>query len=97
MFHKFVVNHKNEIYQETRPLGDEQQDWTQMVTATRQDDGAWFFEAAIPLKYLELKDGEIVFNLLRYRPDANGTAAFSWGLIPLEDYMDPKWFGSLML
>jgi len=73
-----------------------QQNW-RIFTATGKVKGAWFFEAAIPLKYLKLKDGEIAFNVLRYRPEPTGTKAFSWSLIPLENYLEPKWFGVIVL
>ena len=93
-FHKFVIDHENRTYQETRPLTRKREKW-QVRSATRQVKGAWVFEIAIPLKYLKLKNGEIAFNLLRYRPSSTGMEACSWGLIPLEDYMEPKYFGSL--
>ena len=93
-FHKFVIDWENAVYQETRPLERERENW-EIVSAVSQGSDAWFFEVAVPLRYLELKDGEMAFNMLRYRPEPSGTAAFSWSLIPLEDYMDPKWFGTI--
>ena len=95
-FHKFVINAENTVYQETLPPGREQQRW-KIVSATTRGKEVWFVEMAIPLRYLELKDGKMAFNLLRYRPEPSGVAAFSWSLIPLWDYMDPKWFGWLIL
>jgi len=49
------------------------------------------------LKYLKIENGEIAFNLLRYRPEASGTKAFSWSLIPEESYREPKWFGTMVI
>jgi hypothetical protein len=92
--HKFVINFENTIYQETRPPGVEQENW-RVTTATSQTDGVWFLEMAIPLRYVKLSDGAIAFNLLRYRPGPTGIGAFTWSLIPLEDYLDPQWFGTI--
>jgi Carbohydrate family 9 binding domain-like/F5/8 type C domain len=95
-FHKFVINHENEIYQENRPINEKQIKW-KIKSATSKGKKAWYFEAAVPLKYLKLKNGEMIFNMLRYRPETTGVKAFTWSLIPLEDYMNPKWFGIIKL
>ncbi len=95
-FHKFVINHLNEMYEENRPITEKQVKW-RIQKATSKGKNAWYFEAAVPLKYLKLKDGEILFNMLRYRPETTGVKASSWSLIPLEDYLNPKWFGTLKL
>lgn len=93
-FHKFVINNQNKIYQETRPLQNRQEQW-KISSSTGKNKNEWTFEAAIPLKYLKLKNGEIAFNLLRYRPDQSGMQAITWSPIPVRDYLDPKWFGSI--
>jgi len=95
-FHKFVINYKNEVYQASFPHNRKQSKWL-IATATSRTKNEWIIEMEIPLKYLKLKGGEMAFNLLRYRPDASGTPAFSWSLIPIYSYCDPKWFGSIIL
>jgi hypothetical protein len=95
-FHKFVIDFRNEIYQETRPVGVKQEKW-KIKSAVVQNKGKWIWEAAIPLKYIKLKDGAIAFNLLRYRPGTSGVEALSWSLIPELNYMDPTFFGTIKL
>jgi hypothetical protein len=95
-FHKFVINFRNTIFQQSFPIAGKQQKW-QIKSAILKGRKSWSLEAAIPLKYLKLKDREIAFNLLRYRPSSTGVKAFSWSLIPIEDYLKPKWFGTIKL
>ena len=95
-FHKFVINFKNTVFQQSFPVQEKQQKWL-IKSATSKAQNTWAMEAAIPLKYLKLQNGEIAFNLLRYRPSSDGVKAFSWSLLPVEDYLKPKWFGTIKL
>jgi F5/8 type C domain-containing protein/cellulose/xylan binding protein with CBM9 domain/3-keto-disaccharide hydrolase len=95
-FHKFVINFQNTVFQQSFPVQGKQQKWL-IKSATSKAQKTWVMEAAIPLEYLKLQNGKIAFNLLRYRPSLNGVKAFSWSLLPIEDYLKPKWFGTIKL
>ena len=95
-FHKLIINFKNEQFQQTFPPESKQQKW-KIKNAVKKSGKNWSVEMSIPLAYIKLKDNKIAFNLLRYRPDPSGVKAFSWSLLPIEDYLKPKWFGTIRL